>query len=111
MNRCGDVAVDELKTVVAMSGSRLGGEAEFMQRPIEPVARAIAGKDAAGSITTVRRGGEADNQQSRVGSTEAGYRTAPVFPVSEPPDLLSSYSFPILHQAWTSPAIDDLILG
>ena len=43
-----------------------------MQRPEEPVARAIASEDAAGAVAAVGRGCQSDDQQFGVGVAEAG---------------------------------------
>jgi len=57
---------------VARSAGRLGGEAGLVEGAVEPVAGAVAGEHAAGSVGTVCAGREAQNQDAGVGSPNEG---------------------------------------
>src|SRR5256885_1214997 len=72
----------KLKSIAAADAGGLIGEASPVQRAEEPIAGAIAGKDAARSIAAVRGRREADDEQPRIGVAEARDRPAPVLPVA-----------------------------
>src|SRR5579871_20665 len=78
VNASGDVAIRQTQAVVAVARCGLIGEAGTIQRGEQPVAGAVAGEDAAGAITAVRRGSETTKQQSRFWVAEARQRPTPV---------------------------------
>lgn len=67
----GNVAIREFQTVISMNGVRLIGESGSVERSVEPVATAIACEYSAGSIASVGRRREADNQKTRIRIAEA----------------------------------------
>src|SRR5215467_14014776 len=72
-----DVGVAQGEAVVGALRGRDVGEALGVEGGEEEVARAVAGEDAAGAVGAVRGGGQADQQQARVGVAEAGDGLAP----------------------------------
>ena len=86
---------------------RLVRIAATKQRAKQPVPRAIAGEDPAGSVTTVRRGGQADDQDPCLGISEAGHRTAPVLLIGKGSALLPGDCLSPLDEPRTRPAVDD----
>jgi len=83
----GDPAILQLQAVIAMGGGGLGREPELVQRRVQPVAARITGEHAAGAVGPVRRGGQADDQQS-------GGRVAPPGNGFPPIDLARERAFP-----------------
>ena len=76
-----DVRVIKSEAVVDVTRRGDVGEARAMQRRHQEVAGAavaIAGEHAAGAIGAMRRGREADEQQTRRRIAEAGHRPAPI---------------------------------
>ena len=65
-NGGGNVTIREFQTVISMNRVLLIGETGSVERAVEPVATAIAGKHSAGSIAAVGRRRETDNQQTRI---------------------------------------------
>ena len=62
----GNVTIREFQTVVLMNGVRLIGESGGVERSVEPVTATIPREYSAGSIASVRRRREADNQKTRI---------------------------------------------
>ena len=73
--------VAEAEAIVAGDGAGLGGEAELVEDRVHEVARAIAGKRAAGAVGSVGAGSEAEDQHTGAGIAEAGDRARPVIVV------------------------------
>ena len=67
----GNVAIREFQTVISMNGVGLIGKTGSVERSVEPVATAIACEYSAGSIASVGRRREADNQKTRIRIAEA----------------------------------------
>ena len=61
-----------------MDGRRLARKAERVERSIEPVAAAVAGKDSSRAIAAVRRRRQADDEQTRRRIAESRQRLGPV---------------------------------
>jgi hypothetical protein len=74
----GDPGMAKLEAVIAMDGSRLAGQAKFVQYGIHEVARAIASEGAASPVGAVCAGGKAEDQDARARVAEAGNGTRPV---------------------------------
>jgi len=73
-----DVGVAQREAVVGALRRRDVGEALGVEGGEEKIARAVAGEDAAGAVGAVGGGGQADQQEARVGIAEAGDGLAPV---------------------------------
>src|SRR6266511_2127282 len=108
LDRRGDVAVPQLQPVVAGDRGGLVGEAGAPQRGEQPVAGAVAGKDAAGAVAAVGGGRQAEDEQARGGVAEAGHRPAPVVPVPEGGALLPGDLLAPGDQARAPAALDQL---
>ena len=68
----GDRGVDQLQPVIAMLAGGLVGKAGFEQGAEEEIAGAVAGEHPAGAVGAVGGGGQADEQQPRIGRAEIG---------------------------------------
>ncbi len=79
-----------------------------MKRGPQEIARPVAGEDSPGPVAAVRRRGEPDDEDPRLGIAEAGQRTTPVRLVREARDLLAGDSFAPLDETRTAAAGDDL---
>ncbi len=79
-----------------------------MKRGPQEITRPVAGEDPPRAVAAVRRRGEPDDEDPRLGIAEAGQRTTPVRLVREARDLLASDSFAPLNEARTAAAGDDL---
>ena len=106
-----DVGVEESKSVAAADRRRLVGETKIVERPKEPVAGTITGKDSSRAVAAVRGGGQTDDQKPRADRAEARNRAAPIVPFTEPPNLFRRNPLSIFHEPRTTPAIDNFILG
>jgi hypothetical protein len=106
-----DVAIDEPQAVTAIGGSGLTGEAEVVERPVEPVSGPVAGKDTACSISAMRGGRQSDYKKPGVELAEAGYGPSPIFVGLKAFNLIACNFFPVCHQPWAAPAINDFILS
>ena len=73
-----DVSIGQNQPIIAATRRRLAGEPGPMQRPVEEIARAVAGEHAARTILPVRRGRQPDDQDTRHGIAETRHRLAPV---------------------------------
>ena len=71
-------APGDLQTVSGRSRQWLVGETGPGERAKEPVSGAVAGEDPSGSIASVSRGGQADDENARLGVPETGQRAAPI---------------------------------
>jgi hypothetical protein len=80
-----------------------------VERRPQEVARRVAGEDSPGPIPTVRRRGEANEQDARLRIAEPGERPTPVGLVTETGDLLAGDPLAPLDEARTAPAGDDLL--
>ena len=105
--RC-DVGVEQRQAVVGAPADRPVGEPDRMERSEEEVARRIAREDPTGPVAAVRRGREAEQQDARVGVTEAGHGTRPVGLVAEAGDLLACHPLAPLDQPRAAAALHDL---
>src|SRR5207248_2191989 len=84
-----DVTVAEREPVAAVGRGRLVRETGAVEGAKEPVAAAVARKDAPCPVAAVRGRGEPEYEQSRRRISEARDGPAPVGFVCEPPDLLA----------------------
>jgi len=109
-DRGGDVSVFQLEAVVAADGSGLIGKAGLVESGIEKIAGAVAGEDAAGAIAAVGGGGEAENQELRVGIAEAGDGFAPVGPIAKGAAFFLRDFFTVNDEARAFAAGDDFFV-
>src|SRR5262249_10316170 len=77
------------------------------ERAIEPLARAIAGEDAAGAVAAVRGGRQADDDQARARVAEAGQRPPPIVLAGERGALLARHSLAPRDQPRALSTLDD----
>ena len=110
MNGGRDVAIDEPQTVTAIGGSGLIGEAEVMERPVEPVSGPVACKDPACSISAVRGGRQSHYKKPGVEPAEAGDRPSPILLVLKASNLVARNLFPIGYEPRAAPAVNDLTI-
>ena len=78
LHRRGDPGVAQDQAVGARGALGLVGEAGPPQRPVEPLAGAVAREHAAGPVGPVGGGGEADDDDLRRRVTEPGHAATPV---------------------------------
>jgi hypothetical protein len=90
-----------------MGRGRLVGEAGAVQRGVEPVARSVAGEDAAGAVGAVGGRGEAEDVDGGLGVAEAGRGPAPVLLVAERRPLLACHPLAPLDQPRAGAALND----
>ena len=81
--RGADQAAFELQAVARPKRGGLGGEAEAVERLVEPVSARVAGEHAARAVAAVRRRGQADHEQAGARVAEDRHRAAPVRLVEE----------------------------
>lgn len=81
MDRRGDVAIDEIQSVIGRDRGRLVCEACLVEGPIEEVSRSISGEHPTGTVGAMRSGGESNNQHLGIDWTKRGDRFAPILPV------------------------------
>src|SRR5690606_24065163 len=74
----------------------------------QEVAALIAGEHAAGAVAAVRRGGEADDQQPRVGRTDPRHGASPVLLVLECAALLARHLLAPCDESRTRAAVDQV---
>ena len=110
MNGCGNVAVDELKTVVAIDGLRLIRKAKAVQGAIKPISGAVAREDATSAITSVSCGCESNDEQPGVQAPQTRYRPSPVFLIPEAAHLFTRDLLAVGSQPWAEAARFDLVL-
>ena len=77
-HRRSNVTIGEFQAIVAMIGIRLIGKALGMERAVEPIAAAIAGKDPSRAIAAVRRRRQSDDQYARARIAESRQRPGPI---------------------------------
>ena len=87
MNRCGDVAIDHFQAIVAVNGSRLIGEAEFVKRTVKPIPRTIPGENPSSPVPAVSGRGQSDNEEACGGGTETRDGLSPILPITKSPDF------------------------
>src|SRR5262252_6136386 len=104
-----DVAVDQPKAVIAMSGSRLAGEAGTVQSAIEEIAGTVAGEDAAGAVAAVGRRRQTADKNAGRWIAKAGHGASPVFLIAEGGPLLACRLLAPLHQSRAARAGDDAL--
>ncbi len=105
--RGADERSTQREAVVAPDRARLVGQAGAVQRPVEPVARAIAGEHPPRAVRAVRRGCQAEQQDPRAAIAEPGDRLAPVDLVAEGAPALASDLAAVIDQPWAAPTGDD----
>ena len=98
-----------MQAIVAASGGRLVGQAGAIQGGIEPIAGAVAGKDAAGAVAAVRGWSETADQHARPDFAEAGDGPAPVFFILEGGTFFPRYLLAPAHQARTQSTGDNAL--
>ena len=110
MNGCGDVAVNELETVVAIYGMRLIRKAKAVQGAIKPISGAVAGEDATGAIASVSGGCESNDEQPGVEASQTWYGPSPVFLIPKAADLFTRDLLAVGSQTRAEAASFDLVL-
>src|SRR5690606_25300846 len=75
-----------------------------MQRPVQPVARRVAGEHASRPVRAVGRRSQSDDQKLGFGIAEARHRPAPVVPIHIHPPLRPCRLFPVGDQSRTASA-------
>ena len=110
MNGCGDVAVNELKAVVAIYGMRLIRKAKAVQGAIKPISGAVAGEDATGAIASVSSGCESNDEQPGVEASQTWYGPSPVFLIFKAADLFTRDLLAVGSQTRAEAASFDLVL-
>jgi hypothetical protein len=108
MNRGGDVAIAQLKPVIAMIRIRLIGKAGCMKRAVKPIAAAVAGEHAPGAISAVRRRRKSDDQYARFRIAEARQRFRPVILVEVSSRRILCAGFTPAHQTGAFITVNDL---
>ena len=91
-----------------LSAAGLVGKAGFKQGPIQPFAAAVAGKHSAGPVGAVRRRGQPNDQQPRLGIAEIRDRPAPVIAIKIGAPLFRGHLPAIVAEPGAPLAIDDL---
>lgn len=81
MDGRGNVAIDEIQSVIGRDRGRLVCEACLVEGPIEEVSRSISGEHPTGAVGTMGSGGESNDENLGVDWTKRGHRFAPVLPV------------------------------
>src|SRR5262249_29654564 len=74
----GDVRASQLQAVIALHRCRLIREAGLVQCGIQEIARAVTGEDAAGSISTMRRRSQPQDEQLCLRIAKARHWLAPI---------------------------------
>lgn len=110
MNGCGDVAIDELKAVVAIYGMRLIRKAKAVQGAIKPISGAVAGEDATGAIASVSGGRESNDEQPGVEASQTWYGPSPVFLIPKAANFFSCDLLAVGSQTRAEAARFDLVL-
>ena len=110
MNGCGDVAINELKTVVAINGLRLIRKAKAVQGAIKPIPGAVAGEDATCAITSVSCGCEPNDEQPGVEASQTRYGPSPVFLIPEAANLFPCDLLAVGSQTRAEATRFDLVL-
>jgi hypothetical protein len=77
-HRGGDQAIAKRQAVVAVDPLRLRSKAGAIERRIQKITRAIAGKGSSGAIAAVGSGREADDQNAGAWIAERRNRSAPI---------------------------------
>jgi hypothetical protein len=80
-----DVGAGQRKSVVPVCGRGLARISGSVQRPVQPVAGAVAREDPSGSVAAVGCRGEPNDEHVGVRIPEARDRTSPVVPALVPP--------------------------
>jgi hypothetical protein len=73
-----DIAADERESVVTVHARRLIRVSGAPQCAVQPVARAVAGKQPSCPVAAVGGGREAEHQQPRSWISESGHRPSPI---------------------------------
>jgi len=107
-DRRGDVGVAQPQAVAGVDGRRLVGEPRVVERVEEPVAAAIAGEHAAGSVAAVGRRRQPDQEEAGVGIAEARQGPRPVGLATETPRRRRRHGSAMGDQAGAPPAPHDL---
>ena len=81
-----------------------------MQDAIEEVSGAVAGKGPASSVRAVSAGGEAKNEQSRLGIAESGNGFGPIIPVEVGAAFDVSDLLAVFDESCTASASSDLVV-
>ena len=110
MHRRGDITVGEFKTVAAMIGVGLIGEAGLVQRAVKPVAAAVAGKHPTGAIAAMSRRRQTDDQHPRFGIAESGERLGPINLTDISARWFFRASLAPAHQSRAFPASSDALI-
>ena len=105
-----DVAPAQTQPVVARHRCRLVGEAGPVERPEQPVARAVAREDPPRAVSPMGRRRKPDHEHSGLGIAEARERLAPVLLGRERRPLDARHLLTPGDQPRAAPAGDDLPL-
>ena len=96
--------------VVAVLARRLVGEPGAVQRPVEPVARPVAGEHAAGAVGAVGGRGQADDRPRGRRDRRSRAPAGPSSPRRGRPPASRGHLLPPRHQPGAGAAVDDLVL-
>ena len=88
----------------------LVGEAEAMQRLVEPVSAAVSGEHPAGAVPAMGGGRQPHHEETGIRIAEARNRTAPIGPVTELPSLGPGDRFSMGDQSGTPRAPRDPVV-
>ena len=102
--------LEEAKAVVAVGRMGLVGEAEAMQRLVEPVSAAVSGEHPAGAVPAMGGGRQPHHEETGIRIAEARNRTAPIGPVMELPSLGPGDRFSMGDQSGTPRAPRDPVV-
>src|SRR2546426_8811765 len=107
-HRGGDVAIPEDQAIVFRNGSRLIREAGAVQRPIQEFSAPVSRECAPGSVASVGRRRQADDEDFRVRIPEPWDGPTPVFPIAERGAFRPGDALTVSNEAGTPTALDDL---
>src|SRR5207237_5717400 len=98
----------KLKAIVTRHARWLIGQAGAMHRAVEPIAGTVAGEDAAGAVTAVRRRRKADDEDPGSGVAKTGHGPTPVGPFAISGAFFAGDKLTPLDQSGTAEAGNDL---
>src|SRR6185295_10460622 len=101
------ITIHQPETVLGIHRLRLIRKAKSMKCPIQPIAGAIARKDAAGAVPAMCGRRQSNDQQPRFELSQTGNGLSPVFPIAKATDFVARNLFAIMRQPLASPAFDN----
>ena len=108
-HRRGDIRIRQLLAVAARLAVGLRRESGFIQRPIQKIARAVAGKHASGPVAAMRRRRQTNNEHPRPRIAERRNGSPPVVPLPICAPLNLGHVAAVRSQARTSGACHHFI--